>query len=188
MASDQAELPRSVRKGPLITVKCECGQRRDLQYGEQWECDGCGRRYDTRKIPIEEYAAIRRTQIRYRLFPLAAGILLLTAVILFWVVGRAFSAVVAVAFLLASWAFFGRPFFRSRYRRATGQEHPDLDDQGRLATPAVISTPGAGRAGSMAFAALSARTSRRSGRGARPTRSRSGRTAARSGPAPSCPG
>ena len=124
MASEQTELPRSVRKGPLITVKCECGQRRELHYGEQWKCESCGRRFDTRKIPIEEYAAIRRTQIRYRLFPLLAGILLLIAVILFWIEGRAFSAVVAVTFLLASWAFFGRPFFRSRYRQALAKNTP----------------------------------------------------------------
>ena len=124
MASQQAELPRSVREGPLITVKCECGQRRELRYGEQWKCEGCGRRFDTRKIPMEEYAAIRRTQIRYRLFPLLAGILLLIAVILFWVEGRASSAVVAVTFLLASWAFFGRPFFRSRYRQAFSKNTP----------------------------------------------------------------
>lgn len=124
MASEQAELPRAVRKGPLITVKCECGQRRELHYGEQWKCESCGRRFDTRKIPIEEYAAIRRTQIRYRLFPLVAGVLLLIAVILFWINGRAFSALVAVTFLLASWAFFGRPFFRNRYREALAKNTP----------------------------------------------------------------
>ena len=124
MASEQAELPRAIRKGPLITVKCECGERRELHYGEQWKCESCGRRFDTRKIPIEEYAAIRRTQIRYRLFPLLAGILLLIAVILFWIDGRAFSAVVAVTFLLASWAIFGRPFFRSRYREALAKNTP----------------------------------------------------------------
>lgn len=124
MASEQAELPRSVRKGPLITVKCECGQCRELRYGEQWKCEGCGRRFDTRKIPMEEYAAIRRTQIRYRLVPLLAAIVLLIAVILFWIAGRAFSAVVAVAFLLASWAVFGRPFFRTRYRRALSKNTP----------------------------------------------------------------
>ncbi len=44
--------------------------------------------------------------------------------ILFWIAGRAFSAVVAVAFLLASWAMFGRPFFRSRYRRALSKNTP----------------------------------------------------------------
>ena len=124
MASNQAELPRSVRKGPLITVKCECGERRDLRYGEQWRCESCGRNYDTGKIPLEEYAAIRRTQIRYRLFPLLAGILLLVAVVLFWVEGKAFSALVAVTFLLASWAFFGRPFFRNRYRQALAKNTP----------------------------------------------------------------
>ena len=86
MATSEAGAPRSVRKGPLITVKCECGERRDLRYGEQWRCEGCGRRYDTRKIPIEEYAAIRRAQIRYRMFPLLAGVLLLLAVVL--VLGR----------------------------------------------------------------------------------------------------
>jgi hypothetical protein len=124
MAINQAELPRSVRKGPLITVTCECGERRDLKYGEQWKCEGCGRRFDTTKIPLEEYAAIRRTQIRYRLFPLSAGILLLVAVILFWVEGGAFRALVAVAFLLASWGVFGRPFYRARYRRALSNNTP----------------------------------------------------------------
>ena len=124
MASTQAELPRSVRKGPLITVKCECGKKRELHYGEQWKCEGCGRRFDTNKIPIEEYAAIRRTQIRYRLFPLVAGIFLLAAVILVWVQGRAFSALAVVAFFVASWGVFGRPFYRSRYRRALSKATP----------------------------------------------------------------
>jgi hypothetical protein len=124
MAQTQAELPRSVRKGPPITVSCECGRRRDLQYGERWKCEGCGRRYDTNKIPIDEYAAIRRTQVRYRLFPLISCLVLLAAVILFWIAGRAFTAVIAVAFLAASYGVFGRPFFRSRYRRALSKSLP----------------------------------------------------------------
>jgi hypothetical protein len=124
MAIDEAQLPRAVRKGPPITVKCECGQRRDLKYGEQWKCESCGRRFDTRKIPIEEYAAIRRTQIRYRLFPIAAGVLLLAAMIVFFILGRAVSAIIVVPFLLASWASFGRPFWRSRYRQAMAKNTP----------------------------------------------------------------
>ena len=124
MASHQAELPRSVRKGPLITVTCECGQRRDLHYGEQWKCDGCGRRFDTNKIPVEEYAAIRRNQLRYRLIPLSGALLLLAAMIAFFIAGRVFSALVAVAFLVASWTIFARPFFRSRYRRALSENLP----------------------------------------------------------------
>ncbi len=124
MEQQEAEVPRSVRKGPAITVTCECGRRRDLQYGERWQCEGCGRKFDTNKIPVEEYAAIRRTQLRYRLFPLISCLVLLVAVILFWVAGRAFTALIAVAFLVASYSVFGRPFFRSRYRRALSKSLP----------------------------------------------------------------
>src|SRR6476469_3276788 len=124
MASGQAELPRSVRKGPPITVTCECGQKRDLRYGEQWKCEGCGRRYDTRKIPLEEYAAVRRTQLRYRLIPLVAGLILLAAMIVFFIAGSAFTALVLVAFVGASWVMFVRPFFRTRYRKSLGKNLP----------------------------------------------------------------
>lgn len=124
MAEQQAELPRSIRKGPPITVTCECGQKRDLQYGEQWRCEDCGRRYDTRKIPMEEYGAIRRTQLRYRLVPLLTGLFLLAAMIAFFIAGEAFAAIVAVAFVLASYSMFGRPFFRSKYRKALSKNLP----------------------------------------------------------------
>lgn len=127
MASGQPELPRSVRKGPPITVTCECGQKRDLQYGEQWRCEGCGRRYDTRKIPLEEYAAIRRTQLRYRLIPLIAGLILLAATIVFFIAGSAFSGLVLIAFVGASWVMFVRPFFRTRYRKSLGKSLPTWD-------------------------------------------------------------
>src|SRR5262249_4418394 len=96
MATQQEQLPRSGRKGPLITGTCKCGGRKELRYGEQWKCEKCGRRYDTRKIPVEEYAAIRRTQVRYRLVPLISGLILLAAMIVFFIEGRAFAAVVAV--------------------------------------------------------------------------------------------
>jgi hypothetical protein len=124
MAAKEAELPRAVRNGPPITVKCECGQQRDLKYGEQWQCEQCGRQYDTRKIPMEEYAAIRRTQVRYRLFPIGAGLLLLAAMIVFFIEGRTFGAIIIVPFMLASWASFGRPFWRARYRRALSKGSP----------------------------------------------------------------
>lgn len=124
MATTDAKLPRAVRKGPLITVTCECGQRRELPYGERWKCEGCGRKYDTGKIPLEEYAAIRRTQLRYRMFPLGAGLLLLVCTLVFFVTGRSIGALVAIPFLIASWAVFGRPFYRSRYRRALTKNSP----------------------------------------------------------------
>jgi hypothetical protein len=113
-----------VRKGPPITITCECGEKRDLQYGEQWRCEGCHHSYDTRKIPIDEYAAIRRTQLRYRIIPLAAGSFLLAGMIALFIVGRAFSGLVAVAILVAAWSMFARPFFRTRYRRAISEAVP----------------------------------------------------------------
>ena len=127
MTTREEDLPRAVRKGPLITLTCECGERREVRYGDQWRCANCGQRFDTRKIPLEQYAAIRRTQIRYRLFPLISCLLLLAAVILFWIAGRAFTAVIAVVFLVATYGVVGRPFFRSRYRRALSKNLPTWD-------------------------------------------------------------
>jgi hypothetical protein len=124
MDQTEVKLPRSVRKGPLITLSCECGQRREVRYGERWQCDGCSRKYDTAKIPLEEYAAIRRTQLRYRLIPLVSCLILLAGMIAFWATGRTYGALVAVPFALASYVMFGRPFFRSRYRRALSRQLP----------------------------------------------------------------
>ncbi len=124
MAAHQTELPRAVRRGPLITVTCECGESRKLHYGERWRCESCGRRFDTNKIPVQEYAAIRRAQVRYRMLPLISGLVLLAAVIVFFLEGRAFAALIAVPFLFASWVMFGRPFFRSRYRAALSKNLP----------------------------------------------------------------
>jgi hypothetical protein len=47
--------------------------------------------------------------------------------IVFFIEGRTFAAVVAIPFLLASWSLFGRPFYRSRYRRALSKGVPSWD-------------------------------------------------------------
>jgi hypothetical protein len=73
---------------------------------------------------MEEYAAIRRTQLRYRIIPLAAGLFLLGAMIAFFIAGNAFGGLVAIAFLAASWVMFVRPFFRSRYRKSLSKSLP----------------------------------------------------------------
>ncbi|HEX2371413.1 MAG TPA: hypothetical protein VHI33_02240, partial [Solirubrobacterales bacterium] len=52
------ERPGTVLRGPPITVTCECGEKRDLGYGEAWACDGCGRRWNTARIPPQQYEAI----------------------------------------------------------------------------------------------------------------------------------
>ena len=63
-------------------------------------------------------------QLRYRMFPLIAGFLLLAGVVAFVFTGRTYGAIIAVPFLLASWGVFVRPFYRSRYRRALSKNLP----------------------------------------------------------------
>src|SRR3954452_7853191 len=71
----EREAPGSVLGGPPIAVTCECGEKRDLRYGEVWACETCGRRWDTNRIPRDEYEAVRRTPLRFRVLPVALGVL-----------------------------------------------------------------------------------------------------------------
>ena len=77
------EQPGSVLRGPPIAVTCECGEKRDLRYGEQWRCERCGRRWDTTQIPAEQYEAIRRTQLRFRVLPVTYGLAVLALAVFF---------------------------------------------------------------------------------------------------------
>jgi hypothetical protein len=123
-------IPRSVRRGPPITLTCECGEKRHLRYGERWRCEKCSRSWDTAKIPVEQYAAIRTTQLRFRRVPIAISVLALVAVIACVVVGKALGGLLVVAILATTWSMFFRPIHRRRYRQAlaelpTWQIEPD---------------------------------------------------------------
>jgi Flp pilus assembly protein TadB len=121
MAPDAAELPRAVRKGPPITVKCECGERRDLRYGERWRCEGCGRNYDTNRIPIEEYASLQRDRVRNRILPSAIFVALACVVLVFVLIGRPLAAVLVVPLVGFVWGTFIRPGRRRRQLRAIAE-------------------------------------------------------------------
>jgi hypothetical protein len=54
-------------KGPPITVTCECGQVRSLAWGVRWECETCGKRWNTGQIPAEQYEELIRAVRGYRL-------------------------------------------------------------------------------------------------------------------------
>jgi hypothetical protein len=123
-------IPRSVRRGPPITLTCECGETRHLRYGDRWTCEKCARSWDTAKIPVDQYAAIRSTQLRFRRAPIAISVLALAAVIACIVVGKALGGLLVVAILATSWSMFFRPLHRRRYREAladlpTWQIEPD---------------------------------------------------------------
>ncbi len=117
----EAVLPRSVRRGPRITLTCKCGERNYLRYGERWTCEKCGRTWNTRQIPLESYAQIRRTQMRYRRIPIAISVLALICVIAFIIMGQAFGGLVVVAFGATAWSMFARPLHKKRFRRAIAE-------------------------------------------------------------------
>lgn len=120
-ASQPPGTPRSVRRGPPITLTCECGERRYVQYGERWRCEQCGRTWDTSRIPVEQYAAIRATQLRYRRAPMAISVVALLCVIAAVIVGKAVGGLLVVAILAITWSMFFRPMHRRRYRAALAE-------------------------------------------------------------------
>ena len=112
------EAPGAVLGGPPISVNCECGEHRDLRYGEAWTCERCGRTWDTTDIPREQYEVIRRTQLRFRMLPIAVGVLVATVALFFIVTGNFFSLFILLPLSTMVWFFFLRPVHRKRYRRA----------------------------------------------------------------------
>ena len=118
MTAGTASLPRSVRRGPPITLTCDCGERRYVRYGERWTCEKCRKTWNTTRIPMEQYAAIRATQLRYRRVPVAISLLSLLCVIAFIIVGKALGGLIVVGVLASTWSMFFRPIHRRKYRQA----------------------------------------------------------------------
>ena len=112
------EAPGSVLRGPPITVNCECGEKRYLRYGETWQCESCGRRWNTRQIPAEQYDLIRRTQLRFRLVPIALGALVAALAIFFTLTGNTVNVFILLPLSIMLWFSFIRPAHRKRYRAA----------------------------------------------------------------------
>jgi hypothetical protein len=120
--SGQADqLPWTIRRGPRITMKCDCGEQRYLHYGERWTCENCGKTWNTNRIPIEQYAAIRATQLRYRRVPLAVSTLSLICVIAFIIIGKALGGLILIALVATTWNIFFRPRYKRRYQAALKQ-------------------------------------------------------------------
>jgi hypothetical protein len=118
VVTQAAGVPKSVRRGPPITLTCDCGERRHLRYGERWTCEKCGKTWNTNRIPVEQYAAIRATQLRYRRVPLAISIFALVCVVAFIIVGKALGGLIVVGLLASTWSMFFRPIHRRKYREA----------------------------------------------------------------------
>ena len=112
------EDPGVVLKGPPITVTCECGEKRELAYGERWDCETCGRAYDTTRIPREQYDEIRRLTIRYRILPVAYALFVAVVALVFILTGNVPGVFFLLPVALISWFIFIRPVHRRHYRAA----------------------------------------------------------------------
>ena len=112
-----ASAPAKLHRGPKVTLTCECGERRDLRYGERWNCEQCGRTWDTHKIPAEDYAAVRRVRRRFVVMPIGMLCVIIATVALFMVYGRIY-ALILLPLALTLWSMYGRPIHRRRLRRA----------------------------------------------------------------------
>jgi hypothetical protein len=100
-------------RGPPITIKCECGELRHVPYGERWECEQCGRRWNTAQIPAAEYDGIMRDMRRFRLSAIGYAIAIgVTFVVL--------AVVVRVAL----------PSHAGRARRLVHLLHADVAEEG----------------------------------------------------------
>lgn len=100
-------------KTPPVTVTCECGAVRLLRHGERWECETCGRRWDTAQIPAEDYATLTRALRRYQLQSLAFAVVLVAvfAPLMILIDVRIGITGLIVFFF---WAFMYRPWRRRR--------------------------------------------------------------------------
>jgi len=118
----------SVAKPP-ITISCECGEKRDVAYGERWQCEKCGRSWNTAQIPVEEYELLLRRVRRHKLEALGlAGGAAAVLVPLIIFVSATFIGLVPLAMM--GWLLVFLPRWRRRYRRTARtaprwQLHPD---------------------------------------------------------------
>jgi hypothetical protein len=105
---------------PPITIACECGETHEVPYGERWECERCGRRWNTQQIPADEYDGLLRRMRRVRFEALGLAALLAAVLVpLIVLVDPAFIFVVPV--IAAVWLFLYLPFWRRKVRRAASE-------------------------------------------------------------------
>ena len=103
-------------RGPPITIACDCGEMRHVPYGETWQCEGCGRRWNTAQIPSEEYWGIMRGMRRMRLAVIGVALGLFAAFgLLALFVSEGLFLLLPV--VLGVWFLMFMPWWRRRIRR-----------------------------------------------------------------------
>jgi hypothetical protein len=98
-------------RNPPITIKCECGESREVPYGDRWRCEACGRSWDTQQIPAEEYEDLLRRMRRHELEALAATALA-AAIMVPLIVFVSSGFILRAPRVMAAWIFVILPFWR----------------------------------------------------------------------------
>jgi len=107
---------------PRITLRCDCGRSEAyVAYGERWTCESCGRTYDTKGIPAEDFEAIETLRRRYRIAGYAGVSLVAAFVLILALTAQEFQLFIGLPFILLVWFTYVRPFMRTRYRRRVGE-------------------------------------------------------------------
>ena len=101
---------------PPITIRCECGETREVAYGERWRCEACGRSWNTQQIPAEEYQGLLRRMRRHKLEALAM-VAIAAAVMVPLIVIVSSGFIFLAPMVMIAWLFLVLPFWRRRYRR-----------------------------------------------------------------------
>jgi hypothetical protein len=87
-----------------------------VPYGEVWQCESCGRRWNTLQIPADEYWGIMRDMRRMRLSVIGIA-LALTAIFGLLAIFVAESLFLLLPVLLAVWLVLYMPWWRRKVRR-----------------------------------------------------------------------
>jgi hypothetical protein len=105
-----------VVKGPPITVKCDCGVKRLVAYGQTWECDQCHRRWNTNQIPSEQYQGIMTEMRRFRMNAIRSMVII-GAIFVYLALAISKSFFFLIPIITAGWYLFYMPRWRQRVRR-----------------------------------------------------------------------
>jgi hypothetical protein len=103
-------------RGPPITIRCECGEVREVPYGERWRCEVCRRSWNTSQIPAEEYWGLMREmrRLRFSVIGVALGISLVFG-LLALLVSTGF--ILLLPLVMGAWFLWYMPWWRRKLRR-----------------------------------------------------------------------
>jgi hypothetical protein len=108
---------------PPITITCDCGAAASVAYGARWNCESCGRTWDTAQIPADEYARLLKSMRSYKLLTVGPPLVAAAALVpLALVVGLQFAVLLFV--VTVTWRIFAVPQIRRRATSRVVEDNP----------------------------------------------------------------